>query len=321
MRHDWSRPGAAVCSVLLLAVASVAGAQQASVPPAIDPAQIVQEHPGMVLVPAGEFKMGSGPDEAWVNEDEGPQRVVNLPAFFIDQLEVTNREYKQFIDATGWPAPQSWTKNQYPENADFVPVTSVTWWDATAYARWAKKRLPTEAEWEKAARGVDGRRYPWGDEFKAECANNDRDLLPGGTKVAGASPFGVLDMAGNAAEWTASAYELYPRPGADLPREFGGVTANTAAATTVRDASIVPAPGSKVQPGRGKVKAKDTRLMFFTAEELADDRPRSYRGGSYNSYAKFLRSAYRGHEAPGSRWPNIGFRCALDAPGAGESVK
>lgn len=319
MRHDGFRSSAAGCAVLLLALAGAAVAQQVAVQPAIDPAQLVQEHDGMVLVPAGEFKMGSGPDEVWVNQDEGPQRVVNLPAFFIDQLEVTNRQYKQFIDATGWAPPRSWVKGQYPENADFVPVTSVSWWDATAYARWAKKRLPTEAEWEKAARGTDGRRYPWGNEFEADLANNDRDLLPAGTKSAGASPFGLLDVAGNAAEWTASAYELYPRPDAGLPREFGGAVTQTAAAA--RDASVLAAPASRLLPGRAKVKAKDTRLMFFTAEELADDRPRVYRGGSYNSYAKFLRCANRGHETPGARWPNIGFRCALDAPGAGESAK
>lgn len=273
----------------------------------------------MVLVPAGEFKMGSGPDEVWVNKDEGPQRVVNLPAFFIDQLEVTNRQYKQFTDATGWQAPQSWMKGMYPENADFLPVTSVTWWDASAYARWAKKRLPTEAEWEKAARGTDGRRYPWGDEFAADFANNDRDLLPAGAKAAGTSPYGVLDMAGNVAEWTASAYELYPRPDAELPHEFGGAAAQTA--SVMRDASVLPAHDSRVLPGRAKLKAKDTRLRFFTPEDLADDRPRVYRGGSYNSYAKFLRCASRRHETPGARWHNIGFRCALDVPGTGDSTK
>jgi len=256
--------------VLLLAVASVAGAQQASVPPAIDPAQIVQEHPGMVLVPAGEFKMGSGPDEAWVNEDEGPQRVVNLPAFFIDQLEVTNREYKQFIDATGWPAPQSWTKNQYPENADFVPVTSVTWWDATAYARWAKKRLPTEAEWEKAARGgVEGRRYPWGDDLDSTRCNfledpatkPQRGTRPGGTYPP--NPFGLCDIVGNVWEWVSDWYGS----------EYYG--------------------GGDMNDPRGP----DTGSM------------RIVRGGSWvNDDVKMLRCAYRHKVPPDTYAYSIGFR-------------
>ena len=319
MRHDWSPLRSSRCGLLVFAVACAADAKPVAVQPAVDPARMNQEHEGMVLVPAGEFRMGSGPDEVWVNQDEGPQRVVNLPAFFIDQLEVTNRQYKQFIDATGWPAPPSWVKALYPENADFLPVRSVTWWDATAYARWAKKRLPTEAEWEKAARGTDGRRYPWGDEFAADFANNDRDLLPAGAKAAGSSPYGALDMAGNVAEWTASAYDLYPRPDAALPREFGGSV--TPAASVPRDASVLPAQASRVLPGRAKVKDKDKRLMFFTLEELADDRPRVHRGGSYNNYAKFLRCASRGHEIPGARWPNIGFRCAMDAPAVGDPTK
>jgi len=147
---------------------------------------------GMVFVPAGWFTMGSdGPN---ADEDERPERSVFLPAFFIDKHEVTNRDWKRFR-----------RNHTYPEGADDLPVTHVLKHEAEAYARSVGKRLPTGAEWEKAARGADGRIYPWGDEFEAGRCNVDTSdgLKPVGSYPAGASPYGCLDMAGNAWEWVA----------------------------------------------------------------------------------------------------------------------
>ena len=103
------------------------GAQTDRWPDHPQPAAIAIEHEGMVLVPAGEFRLGSLADDHSAKPDEQPQRLLHLPAFFIDQLEVTTIEYKRFLDATGWPPPPSWPKGQYAEGHDFLPVTEVTW--------------------------------------------------------------------------------------------------------------------------------------------------------------------------------------------------
>ena len=308
MRICLARRILVILVVLAVGAIGIAGrtrAQTDRLPDQPQPAAIAVERAGMVLVPAGEFRMGSLPNDKSAMLDEQPQRVLSLPAFFIDQLEVTTIEYKRFLNATGWPPPPSWPKGQYAEGHDFLPVTEVTWWDATAYARWAGKRLPAEAEWEKAARGTDGRRFPWGDKFSRDAANNDETLLPVGSKPRGASPFDAVDMAGNAAEWTASVYAPYPELDAALPPEFGGSAAAAPAAGGAGAAVVGSGAEATIRP-------KDPRLKFFTADELRDTRPRVYRGGSFNSYARFLRCANREKEDPGARWNNLGFRCVAD---------
>jgi formylglycine-generating enzyme required for sulfatase activity len=197
----------------------------------------------MVLVPAGEFTMGSTTG----NPDEQPVHTVNIGAFYIDKYEVTNAQFQQFIDAggyttqaywsaEGWAAllimgrtePYSWTSGTYHSGTawpDF-PVVGVSWFEAEAYANYAGKRLPTEAEWEKAARGTDQRTYPWGEGLDPSRANYfgsgnpfdgfstpvgfyDGRLYPSTSfqTTDSPSPYGAYDMAGNVWEWVADWYQ------------------------------------------------------------------------------------------------------------------
>ncbi len=160
----------------------------------------------MVLVPTGEFWMGS---DTGGGEDEKPRHRVYLDAYSIDKYEVTNGLYGHFMAATGRAAPAYWTDNSF--NGPTQPVVAVSWHDAEAYCKWAGKRLPTEAEWEKAARGTDGRTYPWGDQWDASRANSGESNLgktaPVGSYADGASPYGAHDMAGNVWEWVADWYD------------------------------------------------------------------------------------------------------------------
>jgi len=169
----------------------------------------------MVLIPAGKFIMGYNSRMP----DEGPMHTVDLPDYYIDVYEVTNAQYKKFIDATKRRSPSHFRNRTYPEGKADHPVTQVNWYDAAAYCKWAGKRLPTDQEWEKAGRGTDGRLYPWGDTFYADNANTPQrweelgqrgHTMPVGSFPQGISPYGVYDMSGNVWEWTSSWYEAYP---------------------------------------------------------------------------------------------------------------
>jgi formylglycine-generating enzyme required for sulfatase activity len=166
----------------------------------------------LVLVPAGKFIMG--------DDIESPQREIFLDAYYIDRYEVTTSRYAKFLAATGAVGePQGWRELDLNKGGE-LPVMGVDWNDATAYCEWVDRRLPTEAEWEKAARGTDSRRYPWGDalptldhanhqNFSAEAY--DGGLRKVGTHPSGRSPFDVDDMAGNVAEWVSDWYaESFP---------------------------------------------------------------------------------------------------------------
>ena len=154
-------------------------------------------HPEEVLIPAGAFLMGDS------REKESPVHKVHLDAYWIDKYEVTCAQYRKFLESTGRPEPRYWQDPRFSEDAQ--PVVGVTWEDARDYCVWAKKRLPTEAEWEKAARGEQSRLYPWGDAYNPTFANTRKSKkkrpMPVGTYPAGVSPYGVHDMAGNVWEW------------------------------------------------------------------------------------------------------------------------
>ena len=164
---------------------------------------------GMVYVPGGILGMGrDGGDEF-----ERPVHKVTVAPFFIDRTEVTNAQYQKFIFSSGHRAPSNWKDGRFPPGEAAFPVVNVSWEDALAYAKWQDKRLPTEAEWEFAARGTEGRLYPWGAEWQGQKANTREDgpgrVLPAGSFPKGASPYGVLDLSGNVWEWTASDLTSY----------------------------------------------------------------------------------------------------------------
>ncbi|MFA5139632.1 MAG: formylglycine-generating enzyme family protein [Elusimicrobiota bacterium] len=230
----------------------------------------------MAHIPGGEFWMGF--DDA--PDDEQPPHRVYLDSFWIDKTEVTVTQYNEFSRATGRT-----TREQPGWNKDNHPVVNVDWDDARSYCAWAGKRLPTEAEWEKAARGPDGRKRPWGNDppdaggvFRMNWGEGlDREVwkrdgyeytAPVGSYPAGASPYGLLDMAGNVWEWVADWYdENYYRSAP--PKNPKG-----------------PPSGSA----------------------------HSVRGGSWYVYATCARSSNRRHDDPAARSTEIGFRCASSAP-------
>lgn len=218
------------------------------------------EEPAMVHVPDGPFLMGTNPDQVdrlaltdggakkWKVKGsfkrEQPQHSVNLKNYFMGKYPVTVGQYRQFIEADGyrqdafWTAeglewresvrrtePESWNEAIWTGRAN-LPVVGVSWYEAVAYCRWLSAgtrrlyRLPSEAEWEKAARGTDGRLYPWGDEFVARLCNTrasgrNRTVSVLHYDVEAESPYGCADMAGNASEWTLSQFRPYPYSGQD----------------------------------------------------------------------------------------------------------
>jgi eukaryotic-like serine/threonine-protein kinase len=222
-----------------------------------------------IYIPPGMFLMGS--DDA--PHDESPQHTISIDAYWIDQAEVTVAQYQQFVLDTGHILTSCGGAVEHP-------VACVTWIDAQAYCEWAGRRLPTEAEWEKAARGVDGRLYPWGNNLYCtfsnykDCAKNAS--MPVGSYPEGSSPYGVLDMAGNVWEWVADWYagDIYLR-GSRGEYYAYSPSVNPTGPTT----------------GESKV----------------------VRGGSWNEPAYALQTYNRMGIDPQSENDDLGFRCAMDA--------
>ncbi|HEU5407102.1 MAG TPA: formylglycine-generating enzyme family protein [Nitrospira sp.] len=230
----------------------------------------------MVLVPAGEFMMEARQEYGMADKDERTIHTVYLDAFYIDQYEITTTRYAKFFQETKRSAPKYWSE-QVLKQHERKPVVGVDWNEAVAYCSWAGKRLPTEAEWEKAARGTDQRLYPWGNEEPGrERANFDRCcdsshygiLTDVGSFEGGKSPYGVYDMAGNVWEWVADWSD-------------GGYDA-----TSLERNPTGSSRGEK----------------------------RVVRGGSWDSAPAYVRSSYRLRLSPTFRLDNIGFRCARDVP-------
>lgn len=208
------------------ATESTAPATEATVAPPT-PVQSALESTEMVTIPAGPFTMGydGGLD------DERPPHQVDLPEYQIDIFEVTNAQFAAFVEATGYQTEAEkagsgrvW-RDEWNDGEDNHPVVRVTWNDAVAYCQWVGKRLPSEAEWEKAARGPEGFVYPWGNTYEAARANgrdsNLRSTVAGGSYGDGASSYGVFDMAGNVREWTVEPGYL-PYPGNTISSPYYG---------------------------------------------------------------------------------------------------
>ena len=178
----------------------------------------------MVWIPAGEFTMGSDEEDKegkaleygivspWFT-DEHPAHKVQLDSYYIDRYEVNNVDYARFVQSTGHRPPTGWSGMKPPPDRERYPAVFVNWQDAKDYCHWAGKRLPSEAEWERAARGTDQRAYPWGatfDKNRANVGGTVGDTKPVGSYDSGKSPYGAYDMIGNVWEWTADWYEAYP---------------------------------------------------------------------------------------------------------------
>lgn len=178
---------------------------------------------GMINIPEGETIIGSnetdtegkaiqyGNKKPWFL-NEHPEHKINVKEFHMDKFEVTNKDYQEFVAATKHRAPSYWEKGSHPPNMSENPVSMISWFDARAYCKWKDKRLPTEAEWERAARGKDGRKFPWGNDFDLKKLNTmgiHGGTTPVGTFMGGKSPYGLFDMAGNVQEWTLDSYKAY----------------------------------------------------------------------------------------------------------------
>lgn len=204
-----------LASLVLFSCGTWLGCGEAEAPAdeamALEP-QVSKPMPGeMVLIPAGEFLMGA--EQQTPPQVAMPQHAVDLPAYYIDVYEVTHGEWIKFLTETDFVPEGNW-RQFYSIGQEDNPVTNVTWEDAKAYCEWAGKRLPTEAEWEKAARGPDNTRYSWGDIWDPMNANSSemgmRNTMEVGANPADKSPYGVYDVVGNTQEWTADKLAPYP---------------------------------------------------------------------------------------------------------------
>ena len=246
--------------------------------------------PDRVRVPAGPFVMG---EDTRGEPDERPRHTRTLPAFEIDRTEVTRENYERCIRAGRCTSPR-------PLDARFrdprQPVVGVSWFQASAYCAWVGARLPTEAEWEKAARGADGRTYPWGETYPtlrmATFGHDEHSGHPDpvGSQPGVPSPYGALDLAGNVWEWVADPYDPY----------------------AYREPTVEPTCERALA---SLTDLRTRRVRGFTGSNpLPTTCERVLRGGGWNYGGAGLRSSNRVHHAPSYRLVMSGFRCAASAP-------
>lgn len=289
-KGPWNRIGALLLVGLMTVAADRPPGESAGSVGAIGAAvPLGKDGAPMVLVSEGDFTMGSNNGLG----NERPEHKVWLDSFYIDQFEVTISRYAKFLKESGHPAPPLWDEDSVTTAGD-RPAVGLTWLDAETYCKWAGKRFPTEAEWEKAARGTDGRTYPWGNmQPFVDIANYNRgqwvsyaitlnpvETVGGmsvrhGTKGGGQSPYGAFQMAGNAAEWVADRYdrEFYQKSPARNPKG--------------------PTEGER----------------------------RVIRGGSWSDVPAGVRSTARVSADPDFRDLTLGVRCAMDASAGAQKAE
>jgi len=244
-----------------------------------------QQLSDMATIPAGLFVMGTNDPRS--NAQNRPEHRVELPAYRIDKYPVTQAQYARFIAATRYRPPLNWEGGHIQQGMKLHPVTMVSWFNARDYCQWAGKRLPSEAEWEKAARGTDGRRWPWGNGMHPERLNTY--YVAGNTTAVtdyptGASPYGVMDMAGNVQEWTADIFKPYP--------------------------------GANASDKIYKPKLQDESYMQGS-EEKEQLLYRVMRGGSWKSDPFSTTTYHRNYSLPNYASDFFGFRCVAKVEDSG----
>ncbi len=238
--------------------------------------------PELIEIPAGTFIMGSEPDQG-IPPHETPLHQVDLPAVLISKVPVTNAQYEVFVRSTGHEAPKGWLLRRPSASLLDHPVVGVSWHDAAAYCAWLSAessrayRLPSEAEWEKAARSNDGRLYPWGNEWQEDCCNcGSASTAPVTAFPSGASPYGCVDMLGNVREWTSTIWGSSPAQ-SDFAYPFQ-------------------------QDGRDDRSPAAASLF------------RIHRGGCFRDQPQDLRCSARGFSAENSKLAWCGFRVVMATP-------
>ncbi|HEY8041273.1 MAG TPA: SUMF1/EgtB/PvdO family nonheme iron enzyme [Polyangiaceae bacterium] len=245
-------------------------------------------------MPAGSFTMGA---DAGGEEDEHPAHTVTLAAFYLDRTEVTNAQWNECVAAKVCPAKSDFVRTKHPDfDGPRQPVSGISWDDAGSYCAWRGKRLPREAEFEKAVRDTDGRTFPWGN----DAPTHDRTVFSAsrpedvGTHPSGRGPYGHDDLAGNVWEWMQDEYDPYA---------YRRATA----------AEGVPGSCPEIMAALGELH-RDGKQGFTGTNPIPDECEHSIRGGSYNYDPHGLRSTNRVHHPGRYRIPMLGVRCAKDAP-------
>lgn len=254
------------------------------------------------LIPTSEFTMGSKrTKDKESHDDEMPATIMQVSDYYIMKFPVTNTQYDAFVQATGCRTPLFWQDGSCPLDKADHPVVGVSYYDALAFCAWAGQvtglpiRLPTEPEWEKAARGSQARIFPWGNEWRCGLSNTREEKLGGTSPVdrfspAGDSPYGIADMAGNVQEWCSSLFGPYPYDPSDG-----------------REAHVYDLQAEDLLP-----KLLETGCTSMPESNEASFGKSVIRGGSWRESKHEARCAYRSWAAPMHRSDDTGFRCCYE---------